>query len=1322
MREQLLYKLSYLLWSAITLTIVGLALYVSMGRFLMGNVAPFQQDILRELNARLNFVIEADRLSGRWESLTPYLELEGVRVLGDLPEEPGVSISSVKLGLDMLSSLRSLGPQLYALELGEVTLLGDIDRDGKFSIPGIPASDGVLLDRVLDFVLNTERLTLDRFSLLLRRYSDKQEQQIEEQVFSELQLLRDGNFRRLNASAFNPEERSWIRIMGEATGDPRRSNALNADLHMQVSITDAESYTDLARLAGFSLQCGELRGQFWLSSRRGVLRTAADFVATDLALTQLNEGAEQIVFDALSARFRADRRRDVWSFGASEIEAKGSTESFELAGISGELEEGVLTLQVANIDVESLVDYALEEKLLPAGAGDLFEVLSPSGHFTRLQTTVTDLNDMANSWQLQANFEDLAVESWKGAPKIRNGTGYLSMSRDRGLIQIDTQDFSMGYPTVYKHDLTYRAFQAELAFKLEEDRFDLWSGHFKGNAEEGEVHGLFALTVPIGESLAGLEMDLLVGIEDAHPRHRNKYLPYTLPEGLLNWLEQSIGDGHLDEAGFIFRGSLKRGGGAYRSIQAYSQVARAELDYHPDWPALSDVYATLFVDNTHVDVFAQRAKVYASQVENAEVRLRPNPEKELILSLRGELEGRAQDGLDLVNNSPLKQLVGDAFAQWTLDGSLSANLALELNLTDLEAEQGVQLDARLNQVDLLTGELNLPVTDIAGEFSYRTDTGFDGEQIVGRLWGEPLTASLRQGRGEQGLNDLDVQVNGRVASAAVRDWLQVDMLRLAEGSAEAELHIIVPPGETARIELTTDLQGVALDLPEQFAKPAEQATSLRLGMPIAADIQDITLQLEDRAWLNLLIDDRGLSAAGLGFGKLVAADSDQRLVVGGHLDRLSWDPWMAFVDEYVITGEADSPEAESGDFAMLVVARDLYVEELALLGQTLNEVEIDARQLSSAWEVDLGTSWVRGSFAFPEELTTMSVDIDYLDLDRLPDSLMASLQGENEADDEGFVEWLRLTVDAEGIQQGGSELGEVEFEFAQDGEVYHFTNIKGDFRGMLLGGDEPMHLRWDRSPGRVNTRLVGPLRFVDFGEVLEGFGYERIIETNSGQFDVDAGWAGAPADFSIETLRGRLGVAVDQGAFLKTSAAAEGTLKVMGILNLAEFVRRLSFDMNYLFKSGIHFDSITGELLMEDGLVDVPRMDVLGASSRFQFVGLVDTNTASIDGELVATLPVASNLPWIAALIGGLPAAAGVYVVSKVFTKQVDRFSSGVYSINGPWVDPKVKFERIFDNTTSHQQVVAQRVGEEPDLPETPAESAAVTESEAASETTAEAN
>ena len=181
--------------------------------------------------------------------------------------------------------------------------------------------------------------------------------------------------------------------------------------------------------------------------------------------------------------------------------------------------------------------------------------------------------------------------------------------------------------------------------------------------------------------------------------------------------------------------------------------------------------------------------------------------------------------------------------------------------------------------------------------------------------------------------------------------------------------------------------------------------------------------------------------------------------------------------------------------------------------------------------------------------------------------------------------------------------------------------------------------------------------------MLTQYQYEEIVETKNGKVHLDLSWPGAPTEFELARATGRMEVDVEDGRFLKTSGAAEGTLRVVGILNLAEFVRRLSLDLSYVFESGVPFDSITGELLFEEGQVEVPQMDVLGRSSRFQFVGVADIEESHIDGELVATLPIASNLPWVAALLSGLPAAAGVYLVSKLFTKQLERFSSAIYSV-----------------------------------------------------------
>ena len=261
------------------------------------------------------------------------------------------------------------------------------------------------------------------------------------------------------------------------------------------------------------------------------------------------------------------------------------------------------------------------------------------------------------------------------------------------------------------------------------------------------------------------------------------------------------------------------------------------------------------------------------------------------------------------------------------------------------------------------------------------------------------------------------------------------------------------------------------------------------------------------------------------------------------------------------------------------------------------------------------------------------------------------------------------------MQRGDFELGTLSFDLRSEGATLFADDISGVIAGLRLGS--PGALRWQQADP-VGTRLDLGLEFDDLGAVLGRVGYEKIVETRDGRFSLDLEWPGAPQGFSLAEGEGAVTVAIGEGRFLEAPSGASGALKVVNILNLADIVQRLS--LSHMFESGIPFDSVEGEVFLHSGAIEVAGMEVKGPSS-FHFSGIADVGARSLDGELVATLPVANNLPWVAALTASLPIAAGVFVVSKLLQKQVDRLSSAVYSIAGSWDDPQVKFEHIFDSS-----------------------------------------
>jgi uncharacterized protein YhdP len=304
------------------------------------------------------------------------------------------------------------------------------------------------------------------------------------------------------------------------------------------------------------------------------------------------------------------------------------------------------------------------------------------------------------------------------------------------------------------------------------------------------------------------------------------------------------------------------------------------------------------------------------------------------------------------------------------------------------------------------------------------------------------------------------------------------------------------------------------------------------------------------------------------------------------------------------------------------------------------------------------------------------LEIEYLDLDRLSD-----VEPSGESSESSF-EMPLLDISLENLFQSGQRLGELDFKLSKQTNIFTVDSLHGEIANLRVRSDQPGHLVWHQGP-EAYTELQVTLAFDDLGQTLEYFDYQRIVETRSGEFEVDLRWPGGPQDFSLPDGQGTLKADIGQGSFLEAPASASGALRVVSILNLADIVQRLS--LSNMFETGIPFDSVHGELDVRDGKLTVARMDVEGGSS-FQFSGVSDLQTRSLDGQLVATLPVANNLPWIAALAASLPVAAGVFVVSQVFNKQMKRLSSAVYTIGGSWDEPEVTFDRIFDDTPEPAQ------------------------------------
>ena len=587
---------------------------------------------------------------------------------------------------------------------------------------------------------------------------------------------------------------------------------------------------------------------------------------------------------------------------------------------------------------------------------------------------------------------------------------------------------------------------------------------------------------------------------------------------------------------------------------------------------------------------------------------------------------------------------------------------------------------------------NLPATDVSGHVRYTSASGFASRELEGSLWGEPLSVNLTQ-RPLRGDSDFDfrhsaveIELASRVSAAQLQSWLQLDALALATGEAAVSGRILVVPGETPRLDLQSTLDGMALDLPQPWTKRAEQVRELELSLPLGGEQMVLGLALGQTLSLQLDITSGTMNGAALGVNQHPPELRPGRVNVSGQAALVDVDGWLRFADNYLFpAGQADAippPDpnvpADPNDPGRGAVATGLQLvidqaraERLLLWGNEYQDVDFSMGLDSTGWWVAGGSDWIEGQYRQPGQ-GRASLVLSLLDLSTEGEAA----DSEPETAASGAPDLLLPVIDVQvkDLRLNGAPLGQLQLTLESEGASIHARNITGEVAGLRLAPEQPAHLTWLQGG---QTSLEATVQFDDFGDTLDQLGYAHFLETERGSLDLSLAWPGAPQTVALGSLQGQVQIDVGAGRFLETPAGT-GALKVVEIVNLADVVSSLS--MSHMFESGISFHSMGGELFFHGGTMELVDLTVQGSSSAFAMSGLSHIGSRSLDGELVATLPVANNLPWVAALAGGLPVAAGVFVVSKVFEKQVNRLSSGVYSIEGTWDDPLVSFDRIFDD------------------------------------------
>jgi len=749
-------------------------------------------------------------------------------------------------------------------------------------------------------------------------------------------------------------------------------------------------------------------------------------------------------------------------------------------------------------------------------------------------------------------------------------------------------------------------------------------------------------------------LDLQAHIPDLVAVDSIDYLPQgVIAARTMDWLRRALRGGRFADSRVALSGRLSawpfaQGGGRFEAVTRMTDLT---LKYGRDWPVARSLHGELRFRANSLSAAGATASVAGVELRDINGRIAELDAPRLELQARIGSEAAAL--LDWLPRLPLDGLAFLSTREWDLAGPAHIEAGARLDLREDTRLMTLDGAAVLAGVSAHAGVIEL--RDIAGRLR------FDGEGVrdstLQTEW-SGQAAALSWERRERGDT---VTLRGWFPAADVLNVslpAPTDSGAWLSGSAHWTLALEIGDGVNWLL-LHSDLIGVESRLPAPLAKLAAERRELRMAWPLdAAPYQEVELEFGDRVAARLALgrDDR-LRGLSIGLGARPSpVDPRGRFVISGQTAILEPLAWSVLVEaDGIGTGVATAgtlrPEISVRTDQLVVGNRFLGTTLITLLHDGGTEV------------LDLSGANLAGRLRFAGESGAIAVDAN---LQRLYWPAPAFEPVRTGSRPDLPQRWPAIHFICDDLRWHEANLGQVRVEAIPTAEGMEFDTLEARSPAMTLTGSGG----WWRREGGMRSELDLRLDADNLGDLLESFGYARMVEGGQTVLLLQASWPGTIGGFDLARVEGRLGLDVGSG---KIPEVAPGAGRVLGLLSLQALPRRLLLDFGDVFGSGFEFDRAVGRIELHSGQAVADGVRILAPAANLAITGSTDLVKQTYDQTVYVRPGLGSALPILGALAGGPIGVGAGFALQGLLSPVLRGGAESVYRITGPWSDPEVR-------------------------------------------------
>ncbi len=816
-----------------------------------------------------------------------------------------------------------------------------------------------------------------------------------------------------------------------------------------------------------------------------------------------------------------------------------------------------------------------------------------------------------NRIEVQGVLTGLGIKSWEKLPGINGLNASFRFNGDDGQLSLAGGKGALVYPRLFRHPLVFDRLNGEFALHREADGWQLSAPAIA--IENSNVSAQLAL-----ELLLARDSAPWLGLQGRYSARDAREVPRYLPAGILKekslyWLDNAFKAGRVPNGTVQYHGYLNQF--PFRDNQGRFEILfEAEgvgLHYQDGWPELQQLRGEVHFDGPGMWVAARSGKLFDAKLAATAVSIEDFAMPRLLIEGGAKLP--AADGLRFLRESPLSKQTGRILETMKAGGDAAMALQLAIPLSPTVAQTlPLSIQGRLDfNDDALEIRQGLHLKGLTGTLRF-TQTTFSADQLQGELFDKPVSLVVLTDQGDK--PQVIIAARGRGDIPGLRQAFPLPLFDYLEGESAWQASLSLPRGVAAAAEgvvlrVSSQLEGIGSALPPPLHKEAASSGDL-----------SVTLYL-----------------------------SGERSGEG----QVTMDEHLGVVWRQGERGLRRAQLRLGGGEALSLPGHDV-IEVVGSGGKLpLQRWREVLRQLRATNEKE-------GEAAAPP----LPVVVKLKQLQLLSKAESAPTDPAAAPDESPKVADLpSLSFEVKEFSYDDLPLGNVVVKLVAQGQRMSIKELRIDASHFVLTGTGT----WTEGG---NTFFNLQLDASNLGGMMKRLGFASMINGGEAHVTGKVWWAGSPIAISLAGLNAQLGVSVKEGVITEVDPGAG---RMLGILSIPALPKRLFLDFSDVFKEGFAFETIKGDIRIEQGQAYTSNLRLESVPASILISGRTGLVDQDFDQEVYVVPNVSDTVSVASALAWGPQVAAVVALLQEVFKSDIKAATMTRYHISGDWQNPKIR-------------------------------------------------